>query len=128
MCRSRSPSPPRARYRCDPPKYPPGADPVRGVPSLARRHAKLYIPSDFCRVTAAWQAAPGGCYGLPLTHHVALKVIKVMNPPMGRMLGLHLAGTCPANVQQRDYLPCLAVMHALCSGKVALTGPLDLTR
>ena len=57
---------------------------MRGVPSLARRHAKLYIPSDFCRVTAAWQAAPGGCYGLPLTHHVALKVIKVISPMLGR--------------------------------------------
>lgn len=70
-------SPPRPRYRCDSPKWPPGADAVRGVPSLAKRYTDLYVPSDVARVTAAWQHSAADALRLPLTHHVALKVLEV---------------------------------------------------
>lgn len=81
----RSRSPPRGRYRCDPPKFPP-SERERGIPALSKRYRGLYIPGDFCRATACWLDSVHDWAPLPLTHHVAIKLAKVgcvpSHPPL----------------------------------------------
>ena len=78
LCRSRSPgSDARGRYRVEPPKFPP-ADPTRGVATLSKRYRNLYIPADFCHVSASWVETLPDWDALPLTHHVSMKIAKVL--------------------------------------------------
>ena len=78
FCRSRSPgSDVRGRYRVEPPKFPP-ADPTRGVATLSKRYRNLYIPADFCHVSASWVETLPDWDALPLTHHVSMKITKAM--------------------------------------------------
>ena len=77
-CRSRSPGAEfRGRYRVEPPKFPPWEH-ERGVAALSKRYRNLYIPADFCHVSATWVDSLPEWDPLPLTHHVSMKIAKVM--------------------------------------------------
>ena len=72
--RSRSPgAEPRGRYRVEPPKFPP-TERERGVAALSKRYRNLYIPADFCHVSADWVNSLPEWDPLPLTHHVGMKI------------------------------------------------------
>lgn len=59
----------------EPPKFPP-ADLMRGVATLSKRYRNLYIPADFCHVSASWVETLPDWDALPLTHHVSMKIAK----------------------------------------------------
>lgn len=80
--RSRSPGAGHSgRYRVEPPKFPP-SDAERGVAALSKRYRNLYIPADFCHVSASWLDNLPEWDPLPLTHHVSMKVDKVRDNPL----------------------------------------------
>ena len=60
----------------EPPKFPPWEH-ERGVAALSKRYRNLYIPADFCHVSATWIDSLPEWDPLPLTHHVSMKIGKV---------------------------------------------------
>lgn len=48
--------------------------------ALSKRYRNLYIPSDFCHLSASWVEALPDWDPLPLAHHVGMKIVKVGGP------------------------------------------------
>lgn len=101
--RSRSPhSPPRhaGRYKCEPPKYPPGTR-VRTIPDVSKRYDDMYIPAEFCRVGAGWVDSIPEHKPLVLTQPIDFQVKKVKHIASCYLPLLcacpHCVGTLPLN-------------------------------